>query len=362
MITIDKVEELLVKSSIEVSDIEFIPEGSNHQVFIITALGKKMICKFPIIRSTETHGNLDTMFGGELSLERETYLYQLSKSLGVPAPEFYAHISLDGYDFILIELMKGMPLTKYIETSNFSKVQFLDVMKKLGSDFAKIQSINFNAYGNLIGHNKITPTNLFNFADRFIEIIDRRIERGINKGAFTSEEVVLVEAFFHKRINDFKPLLELKSKPATLVFTDMHADNFFVDETGKPSGYFDLESSQAAPAELEFYGFRFFLFNYFDEETFQDAEKAFFSSYKAAGGKYAPTHEKDHELIDFLSACRLLELTESYWGHRDGLRDLWAFKIKTLLMNYIFTLKVDYIGLSDIFREKTKQPRSPKQD
>ena len=60
----------------------------------------------------------------------------------------------------------------------------------------------------------------------------------------------------------------------------MHAENFYVDHFGKPSGYFDLESAQAAPAALEFYGFRFFLFNFYDEECFKAAEGAFFTGRK----------------------------------------------------------------------------------
>jgi tRNA A-37 threonylcarbamoyl transferase component Bud32 len=359
MITCELARNLLEKSGVVVTDIELIPEGSNHKVFIVTTEQSKMICKFPIKRETEVDHNMDTLFGGELSLAREESIYNITRALDVPAPEVYDFKHMDGYDFILIELMKGQSLTKHIDSTNYSKSSFLEAIKYLGRDCAKIQKIHFKSFGDLINETSITPPGLINFADRFESIVSRRIKRTADKGAFTSDEVQLVQDFFMERLSIFRPLLDISNKPATLVFTDMHADNFFVDNTGQPSGYFDLESSQAAPAELEFYGFRFFLFNYFDEETMIEAERLFFDSYITAGGLYAPTHQLDHELIDFLSACRLLELTESYWGHKDGLRDLWAFKMKTLLMQYIFTLKVDYITLADIFREKTKQPKTP---
>ena len=63
-----------------------------------------------------------------------------------------------------------------------------------------------------------------------------------------------------------------------------------------------------APAALEFYGFRFFLYSYYDHDCFEEAEKAFFDGYQEAGGKYIPSTSEDYEAIDFLAGCRLLEL------------------------------------------------------
>lgn len=363
MINCKTAQYYLESCNYNVVDIKRIPEGSNHVVFMVTLKNNQtVICKFPVQRLTETNHNLpnyDTLFGGELSLDRETALYDLARIEGqVPAPIVYNHLKIENVEFIVLELMPGKSFTEFLDTNNHSKIAYLNSLKELGKDFANIQKIQFKSFGNILKE-KIVPENLFNFIDYFTPIIQKRITKALKKGAFTNDETLLVKKFFRDKINYFKPILSSDHKPAVMVFTDMHADNYFVDSFGKPSGYFDLESSQAAPAELEFYGFRFFLFNYYDQKTMELAEKSFFDGYKEAGGLFAPQLPIEHQLIDFLSACRLLELTESYWGYSDGLRDLWAFKIKSILMEYIITDKIDYIAISNIFREKTKQPHTP---
>jgi len=229
----------------------------------------------------------------------------------------------------------------------------------LGQDFAKVHQLRFPSFGDIQGPEEIEPVGITNFADRFSAIMERRVSRAEKKGALTAGEADCARQFFLNAFDSLRPLLEWDVKPPTMVFTDMHADNFFVDENGRPSGFFDLESSQAAPAELEFYGLRFFLFNYYDQATFQEAEAAFFTGYEEMGGAFAPKTHEDHKLIDLLAGCRLLELTESYWGYIDGLRDNWAVEIKAILMDYLETETVNYVALADVFRAKTGQPKQP---
>lgn len=363
MVTCQLARRLMLKAGYGIKDIKLIPEGSNHKVFIITSEDNtKMICKFPTQRHTENNmatTNIDTLFGGKLSLEREASLYRLAKEIGsVPAPTVYKICNIDGFEFILLEMMSGISFRDYICNNDYSLDKFLNSLELLGRDFAKIHTVTFKSYGDIMPQKEISPPNLTNFADRFSKIIENRISKAYKKGSFTPKELDLVTNFFSRKLEEFRPYLSIENKPPVMVFTDMHADNYFVDNNGEPSGYFDLESSQAAPAELEFYGFRFFLFNYFEADTMEKAEKAFFRGYAFAGGKYAPKNEIDNAFIDFLSGCRLLELTESYWGYIDGLRDFWAFKMKSILLDYILYEKIDYIALSKIFREKTKQSNS----
>ena len=76
-----------------------IQEGSNHDVFdVVLEDGSAAICKFARVRETEVGiaaENRDTLFGGRLSLDRESYLLSLArKEGGLPAPEIYgAHDS-----------------------------------------------------------------------------------------------------------------------------------------------------------------------------------------------------------------------------------------------------------------------------
>lgn len=361
MVTCELAKHLLSKAGVEVKEIHLIPEGSNHIVFeVISEDDRVMICKFPTQRTTENNMSavkVDTLFGGELSLQREADLYTLARERGlVPAPAVYALCTIEGYEFILLERMPGVSFREYFQNNSYSLDKFYHSLELLGTDFAKVQSFTFESYGDIMSPMKVTPLHLTNFADRFSKVIARSIDKANKKGVFTPKENEVVTHFFRGKLEEFRPYLSAAKKPSVMVFTDMHVDNYFVDDSGKPSGYFDLESSQAAPAELEFYGFRFFLFNYLDAAVMDKAEEAFFRGYLSAGGKYAPKDEIDHRFIDFLSGCRLLELTESYWGYVDGLRDLWGYKMKAILLEFILYGKIDYSAISNIFREKTKQP------
>lgn len=364
IITTKIAHQLLTKEGYSVNRITQIPEGSNHYVFdIVFSGGKSAICKFSKKRYTEQgliEENTDTLFGGKLSLEREAFLYSLVKDTAkLPAPKVFGIHKSEIGDFIVVEKMPGQSFKNYIAKKNFSASDFLHTMKALGRDFAKVHKIKFSSFGNIMTDGVIEPQGIMNFSDRFLSIMDMRINLAKVKGALKGQELYDVKTYFEKRFNELREIFDINNSPPVLVFTDIHSDNFYVDENGNPSGYFDLESCQAAPAALEFYGLRFFLFNYFNEDIFHQSEEAFFEGYTMEGGNYSPKTSNDYEVIDLLSACRLLELTESYWGYIDGLRDTWGQRMKTLLFSYINSGKIDYIALGDIFRERDGQPKNP---
>lgn len=341
-----------------------VNEGSNHFVFDVILEGNRpAILKFAKIRETEaglSDASRDTLFGGILSLEREAWLFRMIKEKsGVPTPEVYGiHDSSHGR-FILLERMTGISQKECMVRSGFSKKRFLDSMEYLGRDFAQIQNITFPSFGNIMKDDVIEPAGMDNFSDRFLEVVDMRLEKCMQKGVFSEDETMQVTEFFHRKLDELRPIYSADQTPPVLVFTDMHAENFFTDEQGRPTGYFDLESTQAAPAALEFYGFRFFLFNYYDAECFREAENAFFKGYAENGGKYTPSSPADEKSIDFLAGCRLLELSESYWGVKDGIRDTWGQRMKELLSDYMDTGQIDYLAVGNIWRQRDGQPKTP---
>jgi len=363
-VTIEKAHQALTREGYSVREITQIPEGSNHHIFdVFLSNGTSAICRFSRRRYTEQKlikENTDTLFGGKLSLEREAFLYSLVKhSAELPAPEVYGIHQSEIGDFIVVEKMPGESFKKYLQRSNYSKKSFLYTMRALGRDFAKVHEITFSSFGNVMADGVIDPKGITNFSRRFSSVMDMRINLAEVKEVFSPHELSEVRRFFDSKFNDLRETFDIRNSPAVLVLTDFHGDNFFVDDNGMPCGYFDLESCQAAPAALEFYGLHFFLFNYFDEDSYHQAKKAFYESYTQEGGKYAPKTPYDYQVIDFLSACRLLELTESYWGYIDGLRDTWGERIKALLYTYMDSGKIDYMALGDIFRERDCQPKKP---
>ena len=364
IIDAEKAKAALEGNGYEVEAIRPINEGSNHFVFdVLLSRNRPAICKFAKIRATEAgllESNRDTLFAGRLSLEREAYLFQMIREkAGVPTPEVYGSYDSPHGKFILLERMNGISQKECMRRSGFSQKTFLNSMEFLGRDFAKVQNVTFSSFGNIMADSVIEPADISNFSDRFRPVIDMRIQRCQQKQVFTPAEIGRVARFFHEGLEKLRPHFEAQATPPVLVFTDMHAENFFTDEKGMPTGYFDLESAQAAPAALEFYGFRFFLYNFYDAACFQAAEAAFFRGYQAAGGKYAPASPADDHAIDFLAGCRLLELAQSYWGYIDGIRDNWGQEMKRLLLAYMDSGQIDYNAVGAIWRQRDHQPLTP---
>ena len=371
IITEQDVSKLLSSFS-TFTNLKTISEGSNHFVFRmnLTSLdGKKLkkeiptIMKFAKTRETEggiTPPHLDTLFGGHLSLQRESYLFtSIKEQTAMPTPKVYKIGSSSIGEYLLIEAMPGEEWRDYLAHTGYKKALYLHTLECLGADFAVIQKMHYPSFGNIMDKGIIEPAGKTNFVDRWNSIIEMRINHAVKKGAFSSDEADNIEYFFTSTLEGFRTQLESTIATPVMVFTDMHAGNFFVDGNGKPSGYFDLESAQAAPAALEFYGFKFFLFNLFDKETMNEAEDAFWKGYKENNGEFAPKSKKDEEFIDFLSACRLLELTNSYWGVYDGIRDTWAPRMKEMLFSYMRGKDIDYIEIGNIWRMRDKQPLLP---
>lgn len=371
VIDCQKAEKALSAHKYEISSIQAIAEGSNHYVFDIKLSDSRdAICKFTKIRDTESNLDTahrdctvhkDTLFGGALSLEREAYLFgMIRQQANVPTPRVYGiHQSPYG-KFIVLEKLKGMSHKECMEKGGYSKSLFLKSLAFLGEDFAKIQKVTFQSFGNIMDRGEIEPAHMDNFSDRFKSVLTMRLERCRQKGVFTDQaEDRRITHFFLNTLEKLHPLMYTRRVKPALVFTDMHAENFFTDKTGRPTGYFDLESAQAAPPALEFYGFRFFLFNFYDKKCFHEGEDAFWKGYCKQSDGTIPIDCRDSQIVDFLAGCRILELMQSYWGYIDGIRDSWGQRMKALLFLYMETGEIDYMEIGEIWRMRDKHPSHP---
>ena len=344
----------------QISSIRLIPEGANHFVFELTLEdGTPLVAKFKKDPGRKDERR-DSLYDGPLSLQRESALYRLIREkAALAAPTIYMQHESDDASFLLVEKLAGVPWREYLAERNFSRDCFLRSLEYLGGNIARLQRIKFPSFGDVVGKNTVLPGNVDNFAKRFIGVMNMRIDRASRRGVFTGQDIERFRRHFVSGFNELSDHLHTRSTQPVMVFTDLHADNFLVDATGRPSGYFDLESCQAAHPALEFYGLRLFLFNYFDEQSFRQAEDAFFAGFKKGGGSYDRFRRENIQLMHLLAAGRMLELTESYFKYEDGLRDSWSARFKSLFWQAIESGQVDYLAVGEIFREKTRQPAGP---
>ena len=95
-----------------------IAEGSNHYVYDVTLEnGDQVICKFAKVRDTEkglTAPHLDTLFGGRLSLDRESYLLGLARTQGqLPVPRVHGTHDSPLGRCIVLEKCPGVSFTEW---------------------------------------------------------------------------------------------------------------------------------------------------------------------------------------------------------------------------------------------------------
>lgn len=334
-----------------------IPGGSNHYVFGADCEnGDRLIVKFPRLRETEKgyqQAGCDTLFGSHLSPERERWLLGLILSSGLPAPRVIGVYDTDMGAAMVMTRSPGADLPRYMTLKGHSLAAFLQIMTALGEDFRRLHGVRLPSFGSLMADGVISPAGLHNFADFYRPVNDRILAVCRAKGSLSKEESEEVSAFFDDAFSRLAPLMRGVAVP---VMTDMHGGNFFA-ENGRVSGYFDVESTLSAPAMFELYALRFFVFNFYSEHEFSLAEAAFWRAY--TGGARSFAEDNENALLEFFSACRLLELCQSYHGVRDGLRDNWSDKIKKLLFSYIKSGRVDYAVLGDLWRARDGQPSRP---
>ncbi len=305
----------------------------------------------------ESQMKIDMQYNSLVSLERDAALYALVREAGLPTPKVFDFDVFNGEKYLIVEKLPGINWKEFVEKNNYSKEAYLQSLEALGHDIAYVQRVHFKEFGNIYGNGLVLPATP-RFSERLADIPGRKIAKA--KHVLPSDEMDKVQAYFEKGISSVgEGMLEQAQQPV-LVMTDLHPMNFLVDEnSGKPTGYYDLQFAQAGVQAMEMYNLGLQLFSYFDQDTFKEAERAFFQGLQMNDGSYDYTSPLNKNLETILCAGHTLSSVAFYHGAKDGLRDTWSDKFKKVLFDAIDNNEMDYVAFQDIIREKTKQPKQP---
>ena len=334
----------------------FIPEGRQHNIFDITfADGSAFIARF---EKTPKGSRKDSQFNGPLSLERETNLMNLVREQGLPAPVVYGLYETEQGRFLIVEKMPGVHWSEHQANSNYSEGAYLKSLRLLGKDLAVAHSVRFKTFGDVVSKDQIEPANIYDFNSRVDLITKLRLERAQTSKALDQEELDQVTKYLGQESDRLADMLADNPQKPILVLTDLHPMNFFVDDQGKPSGFFDLEACQAGHPALEIYNLRTHVLNYFDGVS-DEAEWEFLTGYEENGGRYNPQDPINKKIEHVLGIGYLVAAVTAYQNAKDGLRDTWSDQFKQILNNSMEKDEVDFPAISGVFGSKTKQPRFP---
>lgn len=338
-----------------------IPEGRSHDNFIVTLVdGSPMVARFekPQTLNSADGVRRDFHFNGPLSLERERNLMELVRERGLPAPRVYGLYQNEHGSFLLVERLPGVYWSDFLAQSNYSLELYLRSLSYLGMDLALAHRAQFDSWGNVISRGLVNPGTFYNYPDRIRTTFETKLARAKQAESLSDEQLQRIDNHFQTELASLSQLMVGSKHKPVLILTDIHPMNFFVDTEGKPSGYFDLESCQAALPALEINMLRTTLLNYFEGFS-QQAEAALLSGYKKNGGEYSSEDPVNKKIEHVLGIEYLIAAITLYYNASDGLRDTWSEQFKGIMFRAIDEGMIDYQAISAVYRSKTGQPRFP---
>lgn len=343
----------------EVSTATFIPEGRSHDIFrVVTSPPQKltMIARFEKPQLVPSLDGLrrDFTYNGPLSLRREKELMDLVRNKAqLPAPEVYGLYEDSPVPVLLVEELPGVYFSDYLKRNCPPSDAFLGAFSFLGNDLAKAHSIGFNSFGDVLSADLVHPGHISNFADRIQMISQMKLQRAYQTGVLENSEAEDLHRYITGELATLAKKLGNRTR-ASLILTDLHSMNFFVDWSGKPSGYFDLEHCQAGLPSLDIYYIRRSLFYQYSDAALQ-AEEAFLKGYQEGGGIYDPEDPSTQRLEQLLLTDYVVGTATLYYGVVDGLRDNWSNRFKGLALKAAREGKIDYMEVKDVTKAKTSK-------
>jgi hypothetical protein len=138
-----------------------------------------------------------------------------------------------------------------------------------------------------------------------------------------------------------------------------------LDDDWNISWVFDVEQITSAPPLVQLIEHKGMLFNYYDEETFDDAFNSFIKWYEAAWwNKELLTNTK---LSDFEDIIFIIKYLKFIWAYENAewFRSKWSEWFLDIIIDVVknnWVKSEHYLAIWDIIREKTQQPKTPNND
>ncbi len=306
----------------------------------------------------------DSYFGGERSIFREAKLLDITRNQAeLPASKVYYVGDREEGKILLVEKVPGKLFREFIEDEEFSHRSFLKALEYFGEDMAKAHSIHFDLYGS------VQKAGLRNgkqkYGDDLKEIISRHTVDHLEmlESYFSEKELQEVFDYFDEVCKYANNWDEDKVKPSFVLY-DQHSKNFFVNEKGKPSGYFDIEYGRAAHPNLELGSTALQLFGFVSgenekqaQEYVKQARESFMKGYLRNGGLEIIN---DDALETVHAANHIFSAVKSYHNKRDGIRNNWSQAFADMVLGMTREGKINcYFAFTDLIRGATKQPAHP---
>lgn len=299
----------------------------------------------------------DHYFGGVISMYREARILGIAKEVAhIPASGVVAiSDKKEKGKALLVEKVEGIHFRDYLERNDHSLEAFCNGLKKLGNTIAQVHSVHFDVFGQ-IQPDGILPGTVY-YGDYLRQVINRHFHDHVEivRQYLKEQELTEIFEYMERVVNG---LVRTDARPSFVLY-DQHARNFFVDpETGKPSGFYDLEYGQSAHPNLEFGSMCLQLFGFYSGEYVPIARASFLEGYKENGG---PSEIEDPQIEAIHTINHIFSAVKSYHDIKDGIRDEWSQNFAGMVLGVARAGEVNcYDSFTDLIRPVTRQPVHPK--
>jgi len=368
--TEENVMEIASLNNITVASIEKYPEWHSRSVWkIIDNNNEVWYIKFPKQDRITATDYIDGV-----SFEVEKKLMILLYNHWVPVPKQFKEWHSNNFDYILESESTWELWANAIESNNHSKRYYLQMNESLWKLSASVHAKKYDKPGNIIWENELYEWWLSSVSFMYNLLGNYWINelKNIKSKTITEKLRKIEEELIQFLESKIEKISVLENDPKdnyllwnTLQLADVHINNVMLDDDWNISWVFDVEQITSAPPLVQLIEHKGMLFNYYDEETFDDAFNSFIKWYEAAWwNKELLTNTK---LSDFEDIIFIIKYLKFIWAYENAewFRSKWSEWFLDIIIDVVknnWVKSEHYLAIWDIIREKTQQPKTPNND
>ncbi len=362
MVTPEQAQHALSAEGYTVLDIQRERADIGHDKYRVMLDGHEnpFVASFPSnLERAWGQRTIESLFGGEISLEREANIYALARECGLPAPRIRQHGT-----FLLENVMPGKTIKEYVSSlpPEEREAAYLDLVKHVGFVFARAHSKIFSAYGDvgIVEEGRVSVDNAReDYTDRLSDILTHNLAWNGHERSFTHRQLETVRAFVRETLDDLSnrgmDIFKDKFAPR-LILANLHRGNVYVTD-GKITGISQFNFAQAGHPAAEFYN-AFWQFADADVAPTPDVHQALLEGYKGGGRTFDTDDLRNRKVMRLLDVNHFLRAATIYATKRDEpMRNRWGKRFKKeIVLPLVNGEEPDYDLFSRIINEKWTPP------
>ena len=369
---VSTVERDLENAGYEVhNQVTSFPGDISHLLFEATIFqrdsGEVPVYKIVRYESDLEKGGRESVYGGQISLQREAAIYDLARKQGLPVTSTWGPHKGSERDFLVTLKPEGVTWKKYVDEVSIKgtkKERHFFILDQLGAYLARAHQVEFAMFGDVMPSGVDPHEGHQDYHHRLAEVVKRNLANPAHQEFFDERQMGLMESYFSHKLIEHKISAKGNEKPV-LVLANVHRGDVYVDNSdsnwekkGKIVQMDGFNFAQAAPSATEF-ATVFLQITDTSIAGVEETQKRLLDAYRANGGTVDLDNPRSRLQVEILTANHFLRAATVYSsmklpnGKPDEMRREWgrAFK-EDILTQIVFNSRIHYDLNSKLLNQK----------